>query len=60
VHGLLEIMNYATYDISARIFAEQCTADALKVDTWGMSKEDTVPDIMNASWMCSYRSWFEH
>ena len=60
VQGVLEIFNNATFDISTRILSDQCASGAFEVDTWGMSKEDVVPDILNASGMCSYRSWFEH
>jgi len=60
VQGVLEVFNNASFDISARVLAEQCASGANKDDMWGMSKEDTVPDILNASGLCSYRSWFEH
>jgi hypothetical protein len=60
VQGVLEVHNDAAFDMSARVYAERCTAGANADDTWGMSKEDTVPDILSSSGMCSYRSWFEH
>lgn len=57
VQPVLELHNNASFDIVARVFSDQC-ADTY-VDTWGTSKGDNVPDILNASGMCSYRSWFE-
>jgi hypothetical protein len=57
VQGVLEIHNNASFDISARVFSDQCAAP---VDMWGVSKHDTVPDLLTSSGMCSYRSWFEH
>ena len=60
VQGVIEMLNNATFTVSARVLSDKCTDGSFKVDTWGMSKEDIVPDILNASGMCSYRSWYEH
>ena len=57
VQGILEINNNATYNISASVFSDQCVDP---VDMWGVSKHDTIPDLLSSSGMCSYRSWFEH
>jgi len=57
VQGVLEIHNNATFDISVSVFSDHCPAP---VDMWGVSKHDTVPDLLSSSGMCSYRSWFEH
>jgi hypothetical protein len=60
VRGVIEMLNNATFTVAARVLSDNCADGSFKVDTWGMSKEDIVPDILNASGMCSYRSWYEH
>ena len=60
VNGIIEITNNQGQDISIRTHSSNCPLNALSVDMWGTSKEQTIPDILNASGMCSYRSWFEH
>lgn len=53
--GLLEVTNAEAYDVTFRTHSASCPATALGVDMWGTSKEQVVPDILNASGMCSYR-----
>jgi hypothetical protein len=59
VHGVWQIKNEIPVPVSFRTYSQNClTGNAL--DTWGTSIAETVPDILNASGLCSYRSWFEN
>jgi hypothetical protein len=59
VHGVWQIKNEISVPVSFRTYSQNClTGNAL--DTWGTSIAETVPDILNASGLCSYRSWFEN
>ena len=60
VDGLWVVKNsLADQTISFRTHSQTCpTADVL--DTWGTSTAEAVPDILNASGLCSYRSWYEN
>ena len=54
--GVIEVLNNNSDPISFRTHSASCTPGSLAVDSWGTSKEEIVPDILNASGMCSYRS----
>ncbi len=41
-----------------RIYSQDCVT-SVGLDTLGTSVAEGVPDILNASGLCSYRSWFE-
>jgi len=59
VDGVWHIRNDVSEPIAFRTYAQDCsTGNAL--DTWGTSAAEIVPDILNASGMCSYRSWYEN
>jgi len=58
VQPVLEIHNNASMDIVSRVLTNACQHEA--TDLWGTSKEELVPDVLESSGMCSYRSWFEH
>ena len=53
--GVVEVLNNNSDPISFRTHSSTCTSGALAVDSWGTSKEEIIPDILNASGMCSYR-----
>jgi len=53
VQPILEIHNNASFDIVTRVLTDQCRHTA--TDTWGTSKEELVPDILENSGLCSYR-----
>lgn len=56
----LEITNAAANEpISFRTFSSNCSSAANSFDTWGTSKEEIIPDLLQNSGMCSYRSWYE-
>ncbi len=56
--GLLEVSNPDAAPVSVRTFSSNCSGASL--DTWGLSKEEVVPDVLRSSGMCSWRSWYEH
>ena len=59
VEGVWQIRNELSEPVSFRTYSQTCeTGTAL--DTWGTSIAETLPDILNASGLCSYRSWFEN
>ena len=59
VNGVWQVKNEANQSIAFRTYSQNCaTGDSL--DTWGTSAAETIPDILNASGLCSYRSWFEN
>lgn len=61
--GVMEVTNSlaSSEPVAFRTYSSNCSGPGLHaLDTWGISKEEVVPDILNASGMCSYRSWYEH
>lgn len=58
VQPMLEVWNNGTSNITFRTHSSSCAGANLS--TWGVSKEQIVPDLLSNSGMCSYRSWFEH
>ena len=59
VTGVWQIYNEMPSPISFRTYSQNCPT-GVPLDTWGTSIAETVPDILNASGLCSYRSWFEN
>ena len=59
VDGVWQISNELPQDISFRTYSQNCPTGT-PLDTWGTSIAETIPDILNASGLCSYRSWFEN
>ena len=59
VDGVWQVRNNMPEAIAFRTFSEECTT-GVPLDTWGTSVAESVPDILNASGLCSYRSWFEN
>jgi hypothetical protein len=59
VHGVWQIRNNMDEPISFRTFSQECSTGT-PLDTWGTSAAEGVQDILNASGLCSYRSWFEN
>ena len=60
VDGVWVVKNsLADKSVSFRSYSQTCpTGDPL--DTWGTSTMENIPDILNASGLCSYRSWYEN
>ena len=59
VDGVWQVKNEIPTPVSFRTYSQNCpTGNTL--DTWGTSIAELIPDILNASGMCSYRSWFEN
>ena len=59
VDGVWLVKNSLDRSVSFRTHSQTCpTGDSL--DTWGTSTAELVPDILNASGLCSYRSWYEN
>ena len=60
VDGVWQVENtLPDVSVAFRSHSQSCgTGDAL--DTWGTSAAELVPDILNASGLCSYRAWFEN
>lgn len=55
--------NLVDTEIEAQVFASSCESFDNYVtahDMWGSSVQEDVPDLLQSSGMCSYRSWFEH
>ena len=59
VNGAWQINNEMPTDVSFRTYSQNCPTGT-PLDTWGTSIAETVPDILNASGLCSYRAWFEN
>ncbi len=59
VQGVWQIKNNIPTAVSFRSHSQVCKTGSA-VDTWGTSIAETLPDILNASGLCSYRSWFEN
>ena len=57
--GVMEVINELDETVSFRTYGSRNCSGGLGVDTWGVSKEQLIPDLLNASGMCSYRSWYE-
>ena len=62
--GVLEVTNPDASPVSVRTFSSNCSASnsnsIQQLSTWGLSKEEVVPDVLRSSGMCSWRSWYEH
>ena len=59
VPGVWQIKNSVPAAVSFRSHSQVCKTGSA-IDTWGTSVAETLPDILNASGLCSYRSWFEN
>lgn len=60
VQGVWQIKNELQAEaVSFRTYSQNCPTGT-PLDTWGTSIAETVPDILSASGLCSYRSWFEN
>ena len=59
VEGVWHVRNDAPEPVAFRTYSQDCSTGNT-LDTWGTSAAEIVPDILNASGMCSYRSWFEN
>lgn len=59
VDGVWHIRNDISEPISFRTHSQDCSTGS-PLDTWGTSAAEVVPDILNASGLCSYRSWYEN
>ena len=59
VDGVWQIQNNIPEPIAFRTFSQECST-GVPLDTWGTSMAEGIPDILNASGLCSYRSWFEN
>ena len=56
VNAIMQLTNNMTTNITTRVFSDGCQG----IDPWGVSKEEIVPDILQSSGLCSFRSWYEH
>ena len=59
VDGIWQVRNNMDEPISFRTFSQEC-GTGTPLDTWGTSAAEGVQDILSASGLCSYRSWFEN
>ena len=59
VDGVWHIRNDMPEPVAFRTYSQECSTGTA-LDTWGTSVAEIVPDILNASGLCSYRSWFEN
>ena len=59
VQGVWQINNGIHEPVSFRSYSQSCETGT-PLDTWGTSIAENLPDILNASGLCSYRSWFEN
>ena len=59
VEGILQVRNAIKTPVSFRAHSQRCTSGD-PLDTWGTSTTETIPDILNASGLCSFRSWYEN
>ena len=59
VQGVWQIKNSIQEPVSFRSYSQSCETGT-PLDTWGTSIAENLPDILNASGLCSYRSWFEN
>jgi len=60
VQGVWQVTNSLQQQaVSFRSYTPSCRT-GVPLDTWGTSIAETLPDVLNASGLCSYRSWFEN
>jgi hypothetical protein len=63
VSPIIEIRNSMTKDAAEfRIYTEECPLDGTttRVDMYGASPWERVPDILHSHGLCAYRNWFEY
>lgn len=67
VEGVWEVENEYDHDIEFQLYAKDCTSTlpigkstSESYTTVGTSPWETVPDILSAYGLCSYRNWFEY
>jgi hypothetical protein len=67
VDGIWQIDNTHVKDVNFELYVQkdQCTSrnddkyPVAKYDTYGASKWERIPDVLEMYGMCSYRHWFE-